>query len=75
MEWIRLHYTYPNHFPFEVLDVMQANEKVCHYLDIPIQHINDTILSSMQRRITGDEIKKLLEIIRHKIPDIALRTS
>ncbi|MDD2622301.1 MAG: 30S ribosomal protein S12 methylthiotransferase RimO [Bacteroidales bacterium] len=75
VEWIRLHYTYPNHFPLEVLDVMQANEKVCHYLDIPIQHINDTILSSMQRRITGDEIKKLLEIIRHKIPDIALRTS
>ncbi|MFA7402098.1 MAG: radical SAM protein, partial [Bacteroidales bacterium] len=73
--WIRLHYTYPNHFPIELLDIMQANDKICNYLDIPIQHINNTILTSMQRHISSDEIKKLIDTIRNKIPDIALRTS
>jgi len=54
---------------------MQANDKICNYLDIPIQHINNTILTSMQRHISSDEIKKLIDTIRNKIPDIALRTS
>ena len=75
LKWIRLHYTYPNHFPIELLDIMQANDKICNYLDIPIQHINNTILTSMQRHISSDEIKKLIDTIRNKIPDIALRTS
>ena len=75
VEWIRLHYTYPNAFPLEVLDIMKDNEKVCNYLDIPIQHINDGILQSMKRKITEKEIRDLIEIVRNKVPEIALRTS
>lgn len=75
VEWIRLHYTYPNNFPMELLDVMKDNDKVCKYLDIPIQHVDNDILSSMHRKITGEEIRKLIDDIRNKIPDIALRTS
>ncbi len=75
LEWIRLHYTYPNGFPMEVLEVIRDNDKICNYLDIPIQHINDTILTSMHRRITEKEIRTLLYDIRNSIPSIALRTT
>ncbi len=75
LHWIRLHYTYPNHFPTEVLDVMRDHPQICHYLDIPIQHIDDDILKRMNRNITEKEIRQLLETIRTRVPDIALRTT
>ena len=73
--WIRLHYVYPNNFQTDLLKVMKDYPNICHYLDIPLQHINDGILQSMRRNITGQEIRRLLENIRKEIPDIALRTS
>ena len=75
IEWIRLHYMYPNFFQTEILDLMREFPAICKYLDIPIQHINDEILSAMKRKITGDEIRKLIDTIRDKVPDIAIRTS
>jgi len=75
LEWIRLHYTYPNGFPMEVLEIMRNNDKICNYLDIPIQHINDDILTGMHRRISEKEIRKLIDDIRNIIPSIALRTT
>ena len=75
MEWIRLHYAYPNSFQTDILNLMRDYPQICHYLDIPIQHSDDEILTSMRRRITGDEIRKLLDTIRSKVPDIAIRTS
>lgn len=75
IEWIRLHYTYPAAFPVDVLDVMASEPKICKYLDIPFQHINGELLSSMRRGITKKETYDLIETIRNKIPGIALRTS
>lgn len=75
VEWIRLQYTYPNEFPFEILDLMTENSKLCHYLDIPLQHINNNVLQSMNRNISNTEILSLLNKIREKVPDIALRTT
>ena len=75
LEWIRLHYTYPTSFPDEILDVIAASSKVCNYIDIPLQHITDNILKSMKRGISGDETKKLIDKIRRKIPNIAIRTT
>lgn len=75
IEWIRLHYAYPSKFPFEVLNVMRENPKVCKYLDIPFQHISDDILSRMKRNVTGIQIKELIAKIREEVPGIALRTS
>ena len=75
LEWIRLHYTYPTSFPDEVLDVISASSKVCNYIDIPLQHISDNILKSMKRGISGDETRKLIDKIRRKIPNIAIRTT
>jgi len=75
IEWIRLHYAYPNTFQMDVLDLMNEFPVICKYLDIPIQHINDEILSAMKRRTTSDEIRKLFNTIRNKVPDIAIRTS
>lgn len=75
LKWIRLHYAYPNHFPTELLDVMRDYPQLCHYLDIPIQHIDNRLLQSMNRHITETEIRNLLDTVRKTIPDIALRTS
>ncbi|MBR1768896.1 MAG: 30S ribosomal protein S12 methylthiotransferase RimO [Bacteroidales bacterium] len=75
IHWIRLQYSYPNQFPQEVLDLMASEPKICNYLDMPLQHINDRILQSMNRNITGREVKDLIEKIRKKVPDIALRTT
>ena len=75
LKWIRLHYLYPNSFPLQLLDIIKEHPNICHYLDIPIQHISDSVLQQMNRKITGDEIRKLLDTIKSKIPDIALRTS
>lgn len=75
IEWIRLHYAYPSKFPMELIDAMQDCEKVCKYLDLPLQHANDRILKRMQRQITREETVKLIRDIREKIPDIAIRTT
>ena len=73
--WIRLLYAYPQNFPLEVIDTMRDRENVCNYLDIPIQHINDRILTSMKRGIGKDQTVHLLESIRDRNPDIRLRTT
>ncbi len=75
IEWIRLHYTYPSGFPDDVLDVMAKNEKICNYIDIPLQHINDNLLKSMKRNITGKQTKNLINKIRDKVPDAVIRTT
>ena len=75
IEWIRLHYAYPSKFPPDVLEVMADQPKVCKYLDLPLQHASDRILAAMRRQISQDETRKLLDQIRHRIPDIALRTT
>lgn len=75
IEWIRLMYAYPAKFPVEVLDVMAQNPKICKYIDIPIQHISDKILKSMRRGITKRKTIELLEMIRDKVPEVAIRTS
>lgn len=75
IEWIRLMYAYPAKFPVEVLDVIAQNPKICKYIDIPIQHISDKILKSMRRGITKRRTIELLEMIRDKVPEVAIRTS
>ena len=75
IEWIRLHYAFPTGFPQDVLDVIREEEKVCNYIDIPLQHISDNILKSMKRGITFKKTNLLLRDFREKIPGIAIRTS
>ena len=75
IEWIRLHYAYPSDFPIEIADVIKNNPKICNYLDIPLQHISDPLLRSMNRGGSREKICSLLETIREKNPEIAIRTS
>ena len=75
LEWIRLHYAYPYDFPLDVLDVMRAHPNICHYLDIPLQHISDPVLKNMRRLITQQQTYQLIDQIRQRVPDIALRTT
>lgn len=75
VEWIRLHYAYPADFPLEVLDVMARHDNVCKYLDIALQHISDSQLKRMLRRINKTETIELLNKIRSKVPDIKIRTT
>lgn len=75
IHWIRLQYSYPNQFPEEILELMQSEKKICHYLDMPLQHYNNRILESMNRNITGEEVRSLIQRIRTKVPDIAFRTT
>ena len=75
VEWIRLHYAYPTGFPLEVINLMAAEPKICNYLDIPIQHINDQVLSSMGRGYSRKQLEALLERFRSGVPDVALRTT
>lgn len=75
VEWIRLHYAYPNEFPMELLDVMASRPNVCRYLDIALQHISDPVLSNMRRHITGEETRRLLDEIRRRVPGITIRTT
>jgi ribosomal protein S12 methylthiotransferase len=75
IEWIRLHYAFPTGFPFDVLDVIRERTNICKYLDIPLQHINDRILSSMLRGTTKQKTNELINVIREKVPDITLRTT
>lgn len=75
IEWIRLHYLYPDQFDDELIEEIASNDKIVKYLDIPIQHINDRILKTMNRRGTGKEIRSLFKTLRERIPGLVLRTS
>lgn len=75
IEWIRLHYAFPTGFPEDVLEVMREEDKICNYLDIPLQHIADPILKSMRRGTTEAKTTALLKKFRSKVPNIILRTS
>ena len=75
IEWIRLHYLYVDQFDEELIDEIAENPKIVKYLDIPIQHINDTILRRMNRRGTGEDIRRLFTTLRERIPGLVLRTS
>lgn len=75
IEWIRLHYAFPTGFPQDVLTVIRTNKKVCNYIDIPLQHISDSILVSMRRGTNHQKTVDLLKSFREKVPGIAIRTS
>ena len=75
VEWIRLHYAYPTHFPWDLLRVMREKRNVCKYLDIALQHISDNMLSRMQRHVTKAETYELVKRIREEVPGIHLRTT
>ena len=75
VEWIRLHYAYPTHFPWELLTVIRERKNVCKYLDIALQHISDNMLSRMHRHVTSQETYDLVERIRREVPGICLRTT
>ena len=75
VEWIRLHYAYPNQFPLDLLDVIAGKPNVCKYLDIAFQHISDHMLGRMHRHVTKQETLDLIAEIRHRVPGIHLRTT
>ena len=75
IEWIRLQYSYPNDFNDELIEFLANEPKMCKYIDMPLQHINNRLLSSMNRKITGEEIRTLINKIRKKIPQVCLRTT
>ena len=75
LEWIRLHYAYPNKFPLEVLDVMCERDNICNYLDMPLQHASDNMLKAMKRQSTRPEMEDLIATIRDINPGICLRTT
>lgn len=75
IEWIRLHYAFPSGFPIDVLDVMREKENICNYLDMPLQHISDSMLKSMRRGTTKQKSIDLVNMIRDKVLGIAIRTS
>lgn len=73
--WIRLHYAFPTGFPTDVLEVLRTEEKICNYIDIPLQHISDPILKSMRRGTTAEKTNSLIELFREQVPDMAIRTT
>ena len=75
VEWIRLHYAFPTGFPLDVLEVIHNEPKVCNYLDIPLQHINDEILKSMKRGTSHEKTTNLIKEFRKSVPDMAIRTT
>jgi ribosomal protein S12 methylthiotransferase len=75
IEWIRLHYTYPNHFPLEVLDLIKKEPKINNYIDIPLQHINDRILKNMKRNHDSKTTRQLVQDMRQRVPNMAIRTT
>ena len=75
IEWIRIHYSYPAAFPDDVLDQMADNPKVCRYMDIPLQHISDKVLSNMHRNVTGEWTRNLIRRMRERVPGVVLRTT
>lgn len=75
IEWIRLHYAYPSGFPMDILDVLKNRENICNYLDMPLQHATTNMLKAMRRGITREKTDALIDTIRQKVPEIALRTT
>ena len=75
VEWIRLHYAYPTHFPEDLFRVMRENDNVCKYMDIALQHISDNMLTRMRRNVSKSETYDLIEKFRQKVPGIHLRTT
>jgi ribosomal protein S12 methylthiotransferase len=75
IDWIRLHYAFPSGFPTDVLDVMRERDNICKYLDMPLQHVSDNMLKSMRRGTTRKKTTELVNLIREKVPGIALRTT
>lgn len=75
VEWIRLHYAYPNQFPMDLLDVIREKENVCKYLDIALQHVSDHILTRMHRHVSKAETLQLIRTIRERVPGINIRTT
>ena len=75
VKWIRLHYAYPTHFPWELLRVMKERDNVCKYLDIALQHVSDNMLSRMKRNVTKEETYRLIERMREEVPGIHIRTT
>lgn len=75
IEWIRLHYAYPNKFPLEILHTMAAQPKICNYLDMPLQHASDTVLARMKRQTTREEQRQLVLNAREIVPEIRIRTT
>ncbi len=75
VEWIRLHYAYPAHFPMDLLRVMREKENVCKYLDIALQHISDPLLQKMRRQVTKEATYSLIDTLRREVPGIHIRTT
>lgn len=75
VEWIRLHYAYPLHFPYDLLRVMRERDNVCKYLDIALQHVSTKILKKMQRHVTKEDTYALIERMRNEVPGICIRTT
>ncbi|WP_026461963.1 30S ribosomal protein S12 methylthiotransferase RimO [Adhaeribacter aquaticus] len=75
IEWIRMQYAYPSQFPMDALDVMVERENICKYLDMPLQHVSDNMLKTMRRGISKRRTIELVDTIRQRVPDIALRTT
>ena len=75
VEWIRLHYAYPTHFPMDLLKVMRDRKNVCKYLDIAFQHISDHVLTAMRRNFSKGATRKLIDAIRREVPGVAIRTT
>ncbi len=75
LTWIRLHYAYPHKFPLDILDVMRERDNICNYLDMPLQHISDNMLTAMKRQITRNDIMELIGNVRDRVPGICIRTT
>ena len=75
IEWIRLHYGYPLGFPVELLELMRDNPKICHYIDLPLQHISTPILKAMRRGVTHEQTVEFVKKVRSYVPDIAFRST
>jgi ribosomal protein S12 methylthiotransferase len=75
IEWIRLHYAFPTGFPMDVLELMKREPKICNYLDIPLQHISDSILKSMRRGTTQEKTTNLIKEFRALVPEMTIRTT
>ena len=75
LEWIRLHYAYPSKFPLDIINVIKERSNICNYIDMPLQHASNKMLKAMRRQITREEMEDLIGEIRHRIPNICLRTT
>lgn len=75
LRWIRLLYTHPAHFTAELIRLIREEEKICKYVDLPVQHIDDGVLKAMNRRVSGGQIRELVARLKEEIPEVSLRTS